>query len=80
MQSYDTTVRDLGSESCRCGATKQRGHLFCSSCYFALPDAYRSRLWRVGKTTKAAARLIYWRALCLLGLDQGKGKTDAAAA
>lgn len=80
MESYVGLLRDLRSGSCRCGREKKPGHVFCSGCYFALSEWYRTRLWRIGRMTHQAARLVYTRALGELGIDQGKGKADENAA
>lgn len=70
MQSYETVVRDLRAEKCRCGSPKRSGFPLCSACYWKLPEAYRSRLWllRAPRRTQEARRLVYWRSLVLLGL------------
>jgi hypothetical protein len=81
MHGYETVMRDVGGESCRCGKAKKAGRPFCSACYFALPEWYQRRAFRIaGGMTRKAARLVYWHALILLGIERGKGNEHADAA
>lgn len=69
MISWPVVVREFTSEHCRCGAAKQAGQYFCRACYFALPGAYRSRLWIPWKRlSQDAICVLYSRCVAKLGL------------
>jgi hypothetical protein len=71
MQSYKTVVGDLRSGVCRCGARKVPKQFLCRGCYWRLPEAYRTRLWR-RYPSQGALCLVYTRALGYLGLLKGQ--------
>jgi hypothetical protein len=66
MQTYAAVVAARSSNRCQCGATKQPNHYFCRACYFALPEAYRKRLWMRFRAQRAVC-LIYSRSVAFLG-------------
>lgn len=69
MVSWSVVVRDFSSEKCRCGNYKQEGQYFCRSCYFALPGAYRKRLWIPwARLTQNAICTLYTRCISQLHL------------
>lgn len=39
-------IRELNGNRCRCGETKAEGQTFCRRCYYQLPKAMRSALYR----------------------------------
>jgi hypothetical protein len=40
------TVRELGGTLCRCGSKKRKGHTFCATCYYRLPQNLRCDLYK----------------------------------
>lgn len=41
-----TALRELDSTTCACGGQKRRGNSFCLTCYYALPQELRQRLYK----------------------------------
>lgn len=42
----DSVLRQFISTLCVCGAEKETRRSFCRSCYFRLPEAMRTALWK----------------------------------
>lgn len=81
MVSYETVVEDVRSQACRCGRDKKPKQYLCSACYFALPEAYRRRLWIPwARLSRAAICTLYTRCLNRLGLLHGEGGQFAQSA
>ena len=66
-------IQELRSETCRCGAEKERGHTFCRNCYYRLQPGLRKLLYRrLGEGYEQA----YETAIQVLGF--AKPEVDAA--
>jgi len=70
--AWETLLNEFRSQACRCGRDKQAKQYFCGKCYFALPDAYRRRLWIPwARLSQTAICTLYTRCVNKLGLQKG---------